>query len=48
MCYASGDSTNILLGYDEISNSFYHKSKSSVNVTAADFIQLLKEQNIQL
>ena len=45
MCYASGDSTNILLGYNEISNSFYHKSKSSINVTAADFIQLLKEAN---
>ena len=45
MCYASGDSTNILLGYDEISNSFYHKSKSSINVTAADFIQLLKDAN---
>lgn len=45
MCYASGDSTNILLGYNEISNSFYHKSKSSINVTAADFVQLLKEAN---
>ena len=45
MCYASGDSTNILLGYDEISNSFYHKSKSLINVTAADFIQLLKDAN---
>jgi len=45
MCYPSGDSTNILLGYDEISNSFYHKSKSSINVTAADFIQLLKDAN---